>query len=222
MGTSFLINHILTDNNARSAAFGASSKLVVRNHPEVAVKTGTTNDWRDNWTIGWTPQILVTVWVGNNDNKPMSYVVSGSNGASVIWNEIISEILKDEKQYFPLKPESVVGAHVCQLSGQMPNPEAPCETRFEYFLEDKVPQKIENLRQSIHIDKTTGQPINKQTPVENWEIQEHAAIVDPLGASLCLDCPPVTEPMTIIYPLEIEILPETGKLEKENVDLENF
>ncbi|OGM21773.1 hypothetical protein A2714_04365, partial [Candidatus Woesebacteria bacterium RIFCSPHIGHO2_01_FULL_38_9] len=89
----FLISHILHDNNARSDAFGASSFLNVRNHPEVSVKTGTTNERRDNWTIGYTSLALVVSWVGNNDNSEMSGAVSGVSGASPIWNVIMREVL---------------------------------------------------------------------------------------------------------------------------------
>ncbi|MBU0998142.1 penicillin-binding protein, partial [Patescibacteria group bacterium] len=67
---SFLVSHILHDNNARSQAFGTNSFLVVRGHPEVSVKTGTTNDRRDNWTVGFTPLATIVTWVGNNDNSP--------------------------------------------------------------------------------------------------------------------------------------------------------
>ncbi|OGM03669.1 hypothetical protein A2124_03170, partial [Candidatus Woesebacteria bacterium GWB1_37_5] len=82
--TTFLISHILQDNNARSAAFGATSFLNVKNHPEVSVKTGTTNERKDNWTIGFTPYAVVATWVGNNDNSKMSGAVSGISGASPI------------------------------------------------------------------------------------------------------------------------------------------
>src|SRR4030066_15313 len=67
----FLISHILSDNNARSDVFGPSSLLNISGKT-VAVKTGTTDDKRDNWTIGYTPSFLVVVWVGNNDNTPMN------------------------------------------------------------------------------------------------------------------------------------------------------
>ena len=89
----YLVSHALLDNNARSAAFGAQSFLNVSGHPEVSVKTGTTNDRRDNWTIGYTPQAVVVTWVGNNDNEPMSGAVSGISGASPIWNRIIKAVL---------------------------------------------------------------------------------------------------------------------------------
>jgi membrane carboxypeptidase/penicillin-binding protein len=197
MEVAYLIDHILLDNNARSGAFGPDSWLKVKNHPEVSVKTGTTNDLRDNWAIGWTPQVMAAVWVGNNDNSPMSYVASGVTGASPIWNKIISNALKDKTEEWPLKPESIVGAHICSLSGKAPNPDSPCETRFEYFLEGTVPTEIENLKTQIEVDKTTGQLATDKTLPENRESQEHQVIFDPLNIPYCLDCPPPTEPVTI-------------------------
>ncbi|PJE70230.1 penicillin-binding protein [Candidatus Shapirobacteria bacterium CG10_big_fil_rev_8_21_14_0_10_48_15] len=188
MEAAYLINHTLLDSNARSAAFGPSSWLNIKNHPEVSVKTGTTNDLRDNWTIGWTPSAMVVTWVGNNDNSPMSYIASGTTGAAPIWNKIITAVLKDRQQEWPLKPEGVIGTQVCRLSGQSPHPDAPCETRFEYFIEDTLPE-AESLVQFIEIDKTTGQLATGQTLPENRETQPHPAITDPLGISFCLDCP---------------------------------
>ncbi|MHA1544415.1 MAG: penicillin-binding transpeptidase domain-containing protein, partial [Alphaproteobacteria bacterium] len=204
MGVAYLISHILLDNNARSGAFGARSYLAVRNHPEVSVKTGTTNDRRDAWTIGFTPSFLVAVWVGNNDNTPMAYSIAGATGAAPIWNQIMSYLLKDKKQEWPLKPDDVVGSQVCALSGQLPNPEAPCETRFEYFLADTVPSETENLKQWLEIDKTTGQLATDQTPPENREQQEHPVIIDPLGTKYCLDCPPPQQPV-IIKPDQLSV-----------------
>ena len=86
-GEIFLINNILSDNNARLLAFGANS-LLNTGRP-IAVKTGTTNEQKDNWTIGWSQDVIVGTWVGNNDNTPMSYVASGITGASPIWRRTI-------------------------------------------------------------------------------------------------------------------------------------
>ena len=185
------------DNNARSAAFGASSYLNVRGHPEVSVKTGTTNDKRDNWTIGFTPSRLVAVWVGNNDNSPMSYVASGITGASPIWNEIMTYLLQDKEEEWLVRPEGVVGAQVCSLSGKLPNPENPCETRFEFFVKDKLPSETESLKHFIEVDKTTNQIATEKTPPENKEIQEHQVIFDPLRVPFCLDCAFPTEHLVI-------------------------
>ncbi len=91
----FIINDILSDNFARISAFGTGSSLEIPGY-RVAVKTGTTNDKKDNWTIGYTPEFLVTVWVGNNDNTPMNpYLTSGITGAAPIWNRVMTYLLKN-------------------------------------------------------------------------------------------------------------------------------
>ena len=76
----FLLIDVLKDNLARSPAFGTNSMLVIPNHPEVAVKTGTSNDLKDNLTIGFNKDYLVAVWVGNNDGSSMSRIASGITG----------------------------------------------------------------------------------------------------------------------------------------------
>lgn len=109
----FLINSVLSDNNARSPVFGPNSKLKIADW-QVAVKTGTTNNLKDNWCIGWTDEILVAAWVGNNDATPMSWVASGVSGATPIWNRIINELLtKKNKHEWLIPPEGVVKKNVC-------------------------------------------------------------------------------------------------------------
>ena len=218
METAYLINHILLDNSARSGAFGTSSYLVIKDHPEVSVKTGTTNDMRDNWTIGWNPTRLILVWVGNNDNSPMSYVASGVTGASPIWNKIISYSLRDTKQEWPIKPEGIIGTSVCTLSGLRPNPDFPCQTRYEYFIKDALPG-IETGKTSIGVDKTTGSLSNSKTPPENIEMQEHQLIGDPLDTYYCVDCqqPISLEPQQINPSLIIPKLINSA-LEPNDID----
>jgi len=106
----FIISDILSDNFARTFAFGPSSALEIPGY-KVAVKTGTTNEKKDNWTIGYTPEFLVVVWVGNNDNTPMNpYLTSGITGAAPIWNRVMSYLLKNygtgNKWYE--KPDNVI------------------------------------------------------------------------------------------------------------------
>lgn len=86
------ITDILSDNSARAPAFGQNSNLNIKK-AKVAVKTGTSNDFRDNWTIGYTDNFLVATWVGNNDNSPMSQVVSGITGAAPIWAKTVNFLL---------------------------------------------------------------------------------------------------------------------------------
>jgi len=199
----YLVSHILLDNNARVAMFGESSFLRVKNHPEVSVKTGTTNDKKDNWTIGYTPSYLVAVWVGNNDSKPMSYIASGITGASPIWNKIMKFVLEEQDkkmgkifQEWPKKPDGVVGASICSLSGLAPG-NSNCSQRFEYFLEGTVPTETENLKKTILINKETGQPVEpgEEIPPEKIEPQEKQQVLTDLtGSVLCLDCPFPTSP----------------------------
>ena len=88
----YLITHILADNNARALAFGPNSLL---NLPGTAVKTGTSDNKRDNWTFGYTPEYVVGAWVGNPDNSPMNpQLSSGVTGAAPIWHKIMASILK--------------------------------------------------------------------------------------------------------------------------------
>ncbi len=210
---SFLISHILYDNNARSTAFGESSFLNVKGHPEVSVKTGTTNDRRDNWTIGYTPLAVVATWVGNNDNSQMSGAISGVSGASPIWNRIIKEVLdKAENGHYdktevghawPKQPQGVIGTNVCATTGNLPsNPDSPeCPTRFEYFLKDNVGANINTGRGDLPIDKTTGSLAYPDLPAEMIEIQNKAFLLDPLGTMVCLECPIASHSAKISYPL---------------------
>lgn len=194
-GTAFIISHILYDNSARSATFGSSSYLNIKGHPEVSVKTGTTNDLRDNWTVGYNPDLLVAVWVGNNDNSEMSRVASGVTGASPIWNKIMTFALSDFPQHWPSQPAEVVGVNVCNLSGlRVPENADPatCSPRFEYFLKNHQPGVDAGSRRDIPINKLTGAPASERQLIDipgDIEYQNHTVIFDALGTMLCLDCP---------------------------------
>lgn len=209
-GAAFIISDILKDNGARSAAFGSSSFLNVKDYPEVSVKTGTTNNLRDNWTIGYTSDAVVVVWVGNNDNTPMSGAVSGVSGASPIWNRIMKVTLdktKEGKYGDPtgnthlIKPDNVIGVNVCSDSGNRPEEGNGCPTRFEYFLNDAIGARLQIGTQDMQIQKDTGQQANPDLPPELVETQNHPFILDPLGTLYCLNCPIASHSATISYPL---------------------
>jgi len=189
-GVAFIISDILSDNNARAMEFGTNSPLRIKNYP-VAVKTGTTNDFRDNWTIGYTPSYVVAVWVGNNDNSPMSGLVSGITGAAPIWNGIMSELLKNTNPHPFQRPPDVIQKEVCADSGLIPGPkDSPdrCKTRFEYFIKNTETNKIEYGKQNVWVDKTT-QDIAKEGQTENLELKEVVIVKDPAGDTYCLSCP---------------------------------
>lgn len=135
----FLISHILSDNNARTLDFGAYSSLVVPGKT-VSVKTGTTDDKRDNWTVGYTPSYVVGVWVGNNDNEPMNQALaSGITGAAPIWNSIMSYVLKGKPNdtWLEHPPSDVQAMQIDATFGGLPEPGQP--SRSEYFIKGTEP-----------------------------------------------------------------------------------
>ncbi len=122
----FILTSILSDNSARTPAFGQNSALNIAGKT-VAVKTGTSDNKRDNWTIGFTSDYAVVVWVGNNDNSPMDpQLTSGITGAAPIWNEVMRSLLvgKEDKSF--TSPEDIVSM--------------PCLGRIEYFIKGTEPK----------------------------------------------------------------------------------
>ena len=121
-GIAFIISDILSDNRARSMSFGSTSPLNIPNH-HVSVKTGTTDNKRDNWTVGFTPDRVIATWVGNNDNTPMSpQLTSGISGAAPMWNRIITKVLEEHPEPNIIIPENVTkkscfGAELYFLQG---------------------------------------------------------------------------------------------------------
>jgi len=151
-GTAFLLTNILADNNARTPAFGPNSQLFIPDRP-VAVKTGTTQNMRDNWTIGYTPSRLTAVWVGNNDNTPMSYVASGVTGASPIWRKIMDSLLnKKPKEEFP-RPEEIIEVEICQASGTLPCQGCP-SIKKEFFIKGTEPKFACNPNRFLNPEPT--------------------------------------------------------------------
>ncbi|OGM04466.1 hypothetical protein A2112_02265 [Candidatus Woesebacteria bacterium GWA1_42_12] len=132
----FIIADILSDNNARSEIFGTNSLLNIPGKT-IAVKTGTTNDKRDNWTVGGNSQGLVGVWVGNNDYSPMLSVASGVSGASPIWRRVLLEVLKDKPSVKFDIPSGIVTASVDSVSGYRSHDGYP--SRQEYFIKGTEP-----------------------------------------------------------------------------------
>ena len=139
-GVAFLISDILSDNKARATVFGVNSPLVVDGHT-VAVKTGTTDNKKDNWTIGYTPDYVVAVWIGNNDGAPMSpYLESGASGAAPIWHNIMGSLLKgEEDKKFEIPPD-VIAVKICKVNGYLTCEGCP-ETNREYYLRGTEPKR---------------------------------------------------------------------------------
>jgi len=131
----FLVSDILSDNNARTPAFGANSALVLSR--PAAVKTGTTTDWRDNWTVGYTRYLSTGVWAGNSDGRPMRNA-SGITGAAPIWNEFMEAVLADPQMLATLGASPALEAWAfspptgVEMRDECP-PGVSCRQGGEYF-----------------------------------------------------------------------------------------
>ncbi|MFA5532353.1 MAG: PBP1A family penicillin-binding protein [Candidatus Shapirobacteria bacterium] len=146
----FIISNILSDNSARELTFGAVNGLQVSGY-QVAVKTGTTNDKKDNWAIGWTPNLLTTVWVGNNDSTPMGKVASGVSGATPIWKRImVYELPKRTKEDFPI-PEKIISLTVDKISGYPAHD--GFESKTEYFIDGTQPNGSDPIHVKLKVCK---------------------------------------------------------------------
>ncbi len=172
---SFIISHILSDNNARFDTFGANSYLNVPGKT-VAVKTGTTNDKRDNWAVGYTKSIVLGVWVGNNDNSTMNQqIASGATGASPIWYNFIRELLnKKFADGIMEKPDKVKALTVDAFLGGLPRDGQP--TRSEYYVEGTEPTETSPFYKRLKISKSNGKIAN-EVEVKEGKYDEKDCIV---------------------------------------------
>lgn len=150
----FLVTHVLSDPKARELAFGMDNPLTLTR--PAAVKTGTTSRFRDNWAIGYTPQLVVGVWVGNSDGRPMREV-SGISGAAPIWRDFISEALRDQPAVPFSVPAGITWATVCAMDGKLATPDCP-RVVLEPFVAGQAPTELSTSYQRIPIDLATGLP----------------------------------------------------------------
>lgn len=167
----FLITSILSDNAARTPTFGANSVL---NLPFTsAAKTGTSNDFRDNWTLGYTPDLAVGVWVGNADYTPMINS-TGMTGAAPIWSQFMQAAIQQLKGGTPTpftRPAGIVEKVICSVSGTEPSEWCP-EQRTEYFAADQPPlPSSQDLWAKLSIDTWTG--LRASTACPDYTKEEH-------------------------------------------------
>ncbi|MFC1466831.1 MAG: penicillin-binding protein [Candidatus Brachytrichaceae bacterium NZ_4S206] len=160
----YLLKSIMSDPQARAAAFGYPSVLDLSGPRPAAVKTGTTNDYRDNWTVGFTTDFTVGVWVGNTDNSPMSRGVTGLTGAAPIWHDVMEYLhLGREIRDFP-RPDGLIERPVCQIDGLAPN--GVCPTVMELFMPGTEPKQQSTMVQLFPINIETGKLALPGTPPE--------------------------------------------------------
>lgn len=192
----YLISDILSDPKARIPGFGEKNPLAL-SHP-AAVKTGTTTDWHDNWTVGYTPEYTVGVWVGNNDNHPMKNI-TGVVGATPIWNQFFAEFLKGKPKSQFVRPDRIKELEICALSGKLPDALCP-EKTSEIFIEGSEPKEFSNLHKKIKIDKRNNLIAGESCPKEfvedkifidyppqvyTWAVEDNQEVIPRRPSPLC-------------------------------------
>ncbi|MBN1543154.1 penicillin-binding protein 1C, partial [candidate division KSB1 bacterium] len=211
----FLLSDMLNDASARIPAFGWNCPL---NLPfSCAAKTGTSKDYRDNWTIGYTRDYTVGVWVGNFDGTPMIQV-SGISGAAPIFRSILLLLHRDRDPLPFDRPEGLLRCEICSLSGDLPSP--ACDQRMqEWFLADQLPLDTCSVDRWIAIDKRTGARADKQTPPAFIEKQKFQLWPEEYTAWLVAHNrplpPPAATPATATSQQRLQIaFPDDGDLFK--------
>lgn len=163
----YLISDILSDNDARKEVFGPKSYLVIGGKT-VAVKTGTTDDKRDNWAVGYTPSVVVGTWVGNNDNSPMNpALASGATGAAPIWNRIIREALVGKSDEPFVRPSGIVEMDIDGFGGGTPKDGYP--TRKEKFIKGTEPTGLAAIYKDIKVSKKDSSKLASAVDIAKGE-----------------------------------------------------
>ena len=210
----YVLTDILADNAARSPAFGPDSPLALP-FP-AAVKTGTTDDYRDSWTVGYTPRLVTGVWVGNNDNRPMKRI-SGSRGAALIWHDFMERALGPGPQEDFKKPEGLVEVEICPVSG-LKRTEACPPGRKELFLKENTPQRDCTVHRRLKICSASGKlagPFCPPEAVEEKVFEDYGPAWDEWAQQRGINVPPRE-----LCPLHAA--PEQGLLPTEATDNVRF
>jgi membrane peptidoglycan carboxypeptidase len=157
----WLISDILSDDQARQTGFGINSVLKIDR--TAAVKTGTTTNFHDNWAIGYTPDLLVGVWVGNSNYQAM-HNVTGLTGAAPIWAETMRSILQGHPDKIFAQPDGLIQVEVCDLSGLLPTDACP-HTKTEWFIAGTQPTTPDTFYQRT----ATGEIVlNIPVEAQDW------------------------------------------------------
>lgn len=159
----WLVTDILSDDNSRVLGFGLNSTL--RLDQPAAVKTGTTSNFHDNWTIGYTPNLVVGVWAGNANQEPM-WNVTGLTGAAPVWHQFIRQVSQKSENSGFHRPNGLVQIEVCNLSGFLPTENCPFN-KMEWFIEGTEPREYDSLYQLVTIDRLTGKLADETTIPQN-------------------------------------------------------
>ncbi len=182
----YLVTNILSDREARAAEFGYGWPMELAGGRAAAVKTGTSNDSRDVWTIGYTPQLTVGVWVGTTDNDPMynptgypTYYLTGYYGAAPVWNEVMEAALANVPPEPFAQPPNIIQVAVCEDSGTVPSPACEGRTHVEIFASSAPPPPADqDIFRVLEVDGYTGKLVN-DTCRDDVETRVYLVVDDP-------------------------------------------
>lgn len=165
------VTNILSDDAARSYIFGAGGLLTLPGRP-VACKTGTTNKWKDGWSMCYTPSLAVGAWVGNSNNTDMKSSADGGRVAAPMTNQFLREVLKGKPVENFKAPQGIATITVDAVSGKLPTEFTP-QTKDEIFASYAVPKEYDNIHIAVRIDRTTGLPATNLTPPADVELRPY-------------------------------------------------
>jgi 1A family penicillin-binding protein len=175
----YMISDILSDNNARKETFGPSSYLNIAGY-SVAVKTGTTDDKRDNWTVGYTPSVVVGAWVGNNDNSPMNQALaSGLTGAAPIWNRIIRAALTGKTNEPFVRPGNIIEMDIDAYGGGLPA-QTGTPTRKERFIKGTEPTGLAYIYKNIKVSRHDNNKLANAVEINNgqYDLKQYVVLTE--------------------------------------------
>ncbi len=202
---------IMTDNVARSYVFGASSPLILPDRT-VAAKTGTTQNWHDGWTLGFTPSLTAGVWAGNNNGELLKKGADGVFVAAPIWHEFMANALKGTPAEDFSAPSGIQKIVVDEISGKLPTDATP-STKTETFADYSVPTTYDNVHIKVATDSLTGLPADSTTPQERIIYKVYTVLHSEKRDNSNWENPVVAWALAHGYtypPNDAQILPPTG------------
>lgn len=228
----WLISDILSDDDARSLGFGRNS--VLKLDRPAAVKTGTTTNFHDNWTIGYTPGLVVGVWAGNASHEAM-YNISGLTGAAPIWAQAMRSMLAGTPEETFDRPPGLARVEVCALSGLLPTSACP-NRKLEWFIEGTQPTEKDTFYRLVEVDTTSGRLADASTPPErrrqvlalnlppqaqNWARQRKLLLWDDLMRSTATPTVAEAQPsIHILYPPANSVFYRSSSLPQETQNMQ--
>ncbi len=215
----YLVTDVLSDERLRIAAFGPANSLLL-GFP-VAVKTGTSSNWRDSWAAGYTDRYTVVVWSGDFSGRSMNQL-AGATGAGPLFHEVMQRVVERDHGYEPQPPQpppGVVTVEVCALSGQLPSAHCP-HRRPVHMLAEDAPTETCDWHQAVAVDVRNNLRAGDHCPAEDtatevyevlppeyaaWQVATRAELAPRAYSPLCPESGPIPGSVVITYPRDGEV-----------------